>query len=593
MNARLPFLLYPASSAIFIVLLGGAFATAAEPAGLAEALGDPPMAFEVEAENWAVDATAGSGGGPGLATEPTNSSGGDLAGWLEAPAVIRFRYRAEGDAHALRFFNGADWVDLEAVSEWQTHAEQVVVPNPLGLADPDGEVVPPEPTPELVLWSPSDYWWSDGESGRIILDDVKVFPGYAIEPVVGIGGRIEREPDLPAYAFGTVVTLTAIPDEGFAFKQWGEFQHNSFAPQHPEPVLEVIAGVSHLPAAWFTAGTTFSNDGLSFTTVDGFGHSEPGNANSRAEAAFIRTAPGEWEARTSPNRDAGLRASFTGPGELSFAWESLHGDEDTARFWFGTSVSILRSGERQEIEFGSGEHQVRWTYDAAQGQPGYARISELRYLPGYRLALDPQPGGMVEPGGDLSFPPGNIAEVTAVPRHGNRFVGWEIDGTTELTENPLSLEMNAPREGWALFAAPTVLDGFPVSQSADPYWVLAPPFDDPSAAPVLTTAAGRSARTLTIEVPSSGDLTFEARVTGEDPDWSPDTLRVNANGAGNTVVFQPQPDEAVWETRSLRMPTAGGFFNFCPGDRRNEVRNLRFQPNARLSATALGGGSIT
>jgi hypothetical protein len=74
------------------------------------------------------------------------------------------------------------------------------------------------PTPEdwgfYRVAAKNQHGW--GASGRGL-----VFSHGKIQLFVdGYGGRVEAEPNLPSYDPGAVVTLTAIPDEGFEFVRW-------------------------------------------------------------------------------------------------------------------------------------------------------------------------------------------------------------------------------------------------------------------------------------------------------------------------------------------------------------------------------------
>jgi hypothetical protein len=238
------------------------------------AVGDPEILFEVSGEGWKIVEGVGLDGGDALSSA-TERESSDLAGWLEAPSVIRFHYRAQGNAETLRFFDGRRFVNLEPTSDWQIFTGQVHVPDWVDDQLGDSELIGADPTLCFVRWSARSSNWVTEESDRILIDRIEIFPGYSIDPIVGNGGYVIRQPDQMAYEYGTEVTLTAVAEDGFAFKQWGGFQSGSFEPKHPDPSFVVRAGIDAHPQAWFTAGTEFTRGPLSLSTPDGFERSNP------------------------------------------------------------------------------------------------------------------------------------------------------------------------------------------------------------------------------------------------------------------------------------------------------------------------------
>jgi len=91
----------------------------------------------------------------------------------------------------------------------------------------DGTAVELKAVPEqgygFAGWS-GDVTGFENPLTIVITNNMTVFAefrtGWTLTVTPTRGGRVQRSPDLPVYPDGLLVTLTAIPDEGFVFVQW-------------------------------------------------------------------------------------------------------------------------------------------------------------------------------------------------------------------------------------------------------------------------------------------------------------------------------------------------------------------------------------
>ncbi len=109
-----------------------------------------------------------------------------------------------------------------------------------------------------------------------------------------VNGSVKAEPDLPQYREGTMVTLTAVADDGFDFSSWtGDLKSGE------NPVTFVIDGNKEITAGftvYYTASYyvdyangSDSNDGLS--PAGAWKHA-PGDVNAASSAASTQLKPG-------------------------------------------------------------------------------------------------------------------------------------------------------------------------------------------------------------------------------------------------------------------------------------------------------------
>lgn len=171
------------------------------------------------------------------------------------------------------------------------------------------------------------------------------------------GGTILRSPDLTSYAFGTEVTLTALPSGDSSFQGWsGDLSGSS------NPTTIIMNGNKSVTALFAPSlAGALDTPGRSYTLG--------GNANWFAQTTV--THDGIDAARSGAignSQQTWFETTVTGPGTLSFWWKvSSESGWDHLEFYINGSLQAGRiSGEvnwqQKTYELSSGNHVLRWRY---------------------------------------------------------------------------------------------------------------------------------------------------------------------------------------------------------------------------------------
>ncbi len=170
-------------------------------------------------------------------------------------------------------------------------------------------------------------------------------------------GSVAKNPDLPKYDRGTVVTLTATPNAGLVFNGWSggaTGNANPLAITLMENRNIVASFGIELPVALDIAGLTWTLGGdapwagQTVTTKDGV---------DAAQSGAITHSQQSW-----------METTVSGPGALSFFWKVSSSSGDYLEFHIDGTLQTGRiSGTVDWVQktyniTGAGNHTVRWRY---------------------------------------------------------------------------------------------------------------------------------------------------------------------------------------------------------------------------------------
>ena len=214
-----------------------------------------------------------------------------------------------------------------------------------------------------------------------------LIPDYTLS-VIADNGTVAINPDQDTYQEGTVVTLTATPDEGYEFTGWsGDLSGTD------NPVTITMDSDKEITAL-FTLIPTYT---LSIT----------------AENGTVAIDPVE------DTYQEGTVVTLTATPDEGYEFSGWSGDLS------GTDnpVSITMDGDKD--------------------------ITALFTIPSYTLSITAENGTVaIDPAGD-TYQEGTVVTLTATPDEGYEFTGWS--GDLSGTDNPVSITMDGDKEITALF----------------------------------------------------------------------------------------------------------------------------------------------
>jgi uncharacterized repeat protein (TIGR02543 family) len=208
----------------------------------------------------------------------SGSSPGDLSTWVPS-ARLALANEPTGDRpwlgelHLAAVYDRAlAPLEIERNFDVGPHPASIVPRHTLDLATVGGGSVARVPdlpsyaqgSSVLLLATPDAGWsfagWSGDLSGSasaqsIAMDDDRAVtatfvpaPQHTLSVSVSGGGSVARVPDLPTYAQGSVVALSAVPDPGWVFGAWGGDLSGTANPQPIAMLSDRFVSASFVPA---------------------------------------------------------------------------------------------------------------------------------------------------------------------------------------------------------------------------------------------------------------------------------------------------------------------------------------------------------
>ena len=217
--------------------------------------------------------------------------------------------------------------------------------------------------------------------------------------VPGGGGTVTKAPEQASYQSGTVVTLTAIPDSGKQFIQWGGDASGT------NPVTQIVMTKNMVVTA------TFADDGQQLTVT--VTPPEGGNVTRQPEQDFYLP---------------GTQVTLTALPNTGWTFEGWSGDAT------GTDLTTV-------VTIGDDGANVTATFSAPG--PFTLTTSTAGSGPG-TITINPQ---------KTEYAFGEVVKLTAVAGDGSTFAGWSGDATG--TNNPINVTMNSDKNIVATFIMPT------------------------------------------------------------------------------------------------------------------------------------------
>jgi len=252
---------------------------------------------------------------------------------------------------------------------------------------------------------------------------------YGLDLLPSEGGDILADPEGPVYPYGAVVTLTAVPDEGYEFFGWS----GDFLEEAGNSGSVTMTGNRFVRAEFGLIGSSLqslSSDGLELTTggdVEWYMQSEhtTGSAPYAARSGAISDGEQSW-----------IETTVEGPGEVRF-WMKASSEQYEDYLWFyvdGSYESALSGDadwEEQSHTIGAGSHTLRWTYrkdEAGADGLDAGFLSDIRYIPDTSpktLEVSSSSGGSLEVSPiKATYDYGEIITISAIPDEGYEFGGW-------------------------------------------------------------------------------------------------------------------------------------------------------------------------
>ncbi len=169
-------------------------------------------------------------------------------------------------------------------------------------------------------------------------------------------GTIQRDPELPGYAAGTTITLTALPASGFVFHGWsGDISGTD------NPTAITMDGHKSVSAVFLPSPAGALDTSLAFVLG--------GNAKWIGQTTTTHDGVDAAESGTiGHNEESWMETSVNGPGQLGFWWRVSSEDEfDGLEFYINGALHERISGNsgawaQKTIALGNGENRLRWRY---------------------------------------------------------------------------------------------------------------------------------------------------------------------------------------------------------------------------------------
>ncbi|MCP2045568.1 T9SS type A sorting domain-containing protein [Pontibacter sp. HSC-36F09] len=272
---------------------------------------------------------------------------------------------------------------------------------------------------------------------------------YALAVSTVGGGAVTKSPEQSAYAASTQVTLTATPQQGFAFAGWSG---DAAGTQNP---LTLTMDRARAVTATFTAISS-QQQVSNFTLV---------NANNERDVltiedgavislASLPSSKVNIRANTSPGTVGSVRLELSGTQSRTYTDNkvpyALFGDNGNGNYYYGnwnppaTGTYTLRATPYTGANgTGTAGTPMTITFTVVDSQaPGTQ----------YALSVSTVGGGAVVKSPDQSaYAAGTQVTLTATPQQGFAFAGWSGDAAG--TQNPLTLTMDRARAVTATFTA--------------------------------------------------------------------------------------------------------------------------------------------
>ncbi|MGQ0723096.1 MAG: InlB B-repeat-containing protein [Candidatus Eiseniibacteriota bacterium] len=445
-------------------------------------------------------------------------------------------------------------------------------------ADPGGSVTPPAGlhsfaanTPVVIQalatsgeafigWTgtgPGSYTGIDNPAIALVNGDITQTAHFAAQVpvpltmIAGPGGTVT--PASGTYNVGTLLTIRATPNTGWAFSDWVGTGSGSYTGPSPSASIRIAGPIAQtanfvVPTTWLV--TMVATGGGTVTPATG---SYPGGSVLQVDAipnpgyAFSSWAgygPGSYTGSANPatitvngNIVQTARFQVSVPITLTTSPPSLRINVDGVDYvapqtfgWAGGSLHavnvdslVVGVDERHRFTSWSDGHSAPGRQIAT---PGTATTFSAAYVHEYLLAFQDPPGGTSQPG-DGYKSAGSAVPITGVPSPGFAFTAWTGTGSGSYTgtANPATVTMNGP-----IVQSPAFRPlGYEISISASA--------TDPS---INTAAPTGAARTLHLWLTCSdtGISALEADVTGDLPvlAFAPAAGVLNAGTAQNLLL---------------------------------------------------------
>jgi hypothetical protein len=249
-------------------------------------------------------------------------------------------------------------------------------------------------------------------------------------------GRIVPTPALPYYTNGQVISLAAIPDDGYSFVGW------SGSVKGTKPAISLVMDSHKSVVAAFAVPLPVALDNSSFvwttsTNTPWFGQQEVSyDGLSSAQSGAVGNSQQAWLQTV---------ASITQPSRLSFWWKVSSQPPDAVVFSINGTTTATLSGESVPWQFYQtvlqpGSYTLQWTYskDSADNGTGIpfadaAWLDQVALVPtNYLPTITTQPQSQsVVAGMDVTFSVSATASLPVTYRW--QFYGTNLPGATGAT----------------------------------------------------------------------------------------------------------------------------------------------------------------
>ncbi len=394
-----------------------------------------------------------------------------------------------------------------------------------------------------------------------------VHPALNLTIGVSGSGSVTKGPDLPGYAEGQVVTLTATPSDGWQFDGWSGDLVGSVNPESitldtsktvtanfslieppPEPQpdkiwLEAESGDIVVP---MVAGQDTAASG------GGFVWSQNG-AGGYVDYLFEVTEPGDYVvwgrviAESSGSNsffvamDSGTEQIWDLQQTSTWLWDlvSARGGSDPSIFYLDAGYHTFRISQR---ETGARVDRILITTDTTYVPSGPGETGSDPVHPALNLTIGVSGSGSVTKGPDLpGYAEGQVVTLTATPSDGWQFDGWSGDLVGSV--NPESITLDTSKTVTANFS----LIEPPSEPQPDKIWLEAESGDIvvPMVAGQDTAASGGGFVWSQNGTGGYVDYLFEVTEPGDYVVWG----RVIAESSGSNSFFVSMDDsvEQTWD----------------------------------------------
>lgn len=247
--------------------------------------------------------------------------------------------------------------------------------------------------------------------GQLFFRDIGLLSdlGLGIDPV---GGTVKVTPDEGLYAFGSEVTLEAVPDGGNAFLGWG----GSLTGLENPKVIEVTQpGLVH---AYFGESSLQEFEGITWT-IQG-----QGNIGISKFVNFTNI-----DILEVPQASAGMvSATFQGPGVIKYQ-EAIDSGGRLVVFKDGIEITpaaeAVFQGTDRKIYLDEGGQTITFQFrNEFTHHEKDLIIRDFRFIPGWQIEVDvPGSSATILPNKE-SYETGDIVSIFALVPDGSRFLEW-------------------------------------------------------------------------------------------------------------------------------------------------------------------------